>query len=74
MCSIPSRHGLTVGELATLFNEKHGIGADLIVAKVANWKRSHWQDETGLPWVSPSADLRSLAALTSYPGPVYSNG
>ncbi|MBA3948941.1 MAG: DUF1343 domain-containing protein [Acidobacteria bacterium] len=74
MYPIPARHGMTVGELATLFNEKHGIGADLVIAKVANWKRSQWQDHTGLPWVDPSPNLRSLAALTSYPGSVYFEG
>ncbi|HEY0036900.1 MAG TPA: DUF1343 domain-containing protein [Longimicrobium sp.] len=74
MYPIPARHGMTVGELATLFNEKHGIGANLIVARVANWRRSQWQDETGLPWVNPSPNLRSLAALTSYPGTVYFEG
>lgn len=74
MYPIPARHGMTVGELATLFNEAHGIGGDLIVARVANWRRSQWQDETGLPWVNPSPNLRSLAALTSYPGSVYFEG
>jgi uncharacterized protein YbbC (DUF1343 family) len=74
MYPIPARHGLTVGELATLFNTKYGIGADLIVARVANWRRSQWQDQTGLPWVNPSPNLRSLAALTSYPGSVYFEG
>ena len=68
MYPIPARHGMTVGELATLFNQKHGIGADLIVVRTANWRRSQWLDETGLPWVNPSPNLRSLAALTSYPG------
>jgi uncharacterized protein YbbC (DUF1343 family) len=63
-----------VGELATLFNTTHGIGADLIVARAANWRRSQWQDQTGLPWVNPSPNLRSLAALTSYPGSVYFEG
>src|SRR5687767_1105460 len=71
---IPARHGMTVGELATLFNQKHGIGADLIVARVANWRRSQWQDDTGLPWVNPSPNLRSPAALQSYPGTVYFEG
>jgi uncharacterized protein YbbC (DUF1343 family) len=65
---------MTVGELATLFNQKYGIGADLIVARVTNWKRSQWFDDTGLPWVNPSPNLRSLAALTSYPGSVYFEG
>jgi uncharacterized protein YbbC (DUF1343 family) len=74
MYPIPARHGLTVGELATLFNTTHGIGADLIVARAENWRRSQWQDQTGLPWVNPSPNLRSLAALTSYPGSVYFEG
>jgi len=74
MYPIPARHGMTVGELATLFNRKHGIGADLIVVPVANWRRAQWLDETGLPWVNPSPNLRSLAALTSYPGTVYFEG
>lgn len=74
MFPIPARHGMTVGELATLFNQKHGIGADLIVVRAANWRRSVWFDETGLPWSNPSPNLRSLAALTSYPGSVYFEG
>ena len=74
MYPIPARHGMTVGELATLFNRKYGIGADLVVARVENWRRSQWFDETGLPWVNPSPNLRSLAALTSYPGTVYFEG
>ncbi len=74
MYPIPARHGMTVGELATLFNRKYGIGANLTVAPVANWRRSQWFDETGLPWVNPSPNLRSLAALTSYPGSVYFEG
>jgi len=74
MYPIPARHGMTVGELATLFNQKYGIGVDLVVARVANWRRSQWFDETGLPWVNPSPNLRSLAALTSYPGSVYFEG
>ena len=74
MYPIPARHGMTVGELATLFNREHGIGVDLIVARVDNWRRSQWFDATGLPWVNPSPNLRSLAALTSYPGSVYFEG
>ncbi len=74
MYPIPARHGMTVGELATLFNRKFGIGADLIVAPVANWRRAQWMDEAGMPWVNPSPNLRSLAALTSYPGSVYFEG
>ena len=74
MYPIPARHGMTVGELATLFNRKYGIGAKLIVIRAANWDRAQWQDETGLPWVNPSPNLRSLAALNDYPGTVYFEG
>lgn len=74
MYPIPARHGMTVGELATLFNQQHGIGANLIVARVANWRRSQWFEDTGLPWVNPSPNLRSPAALMSYPGSVYFEG
>lgn len=74
MYPIPARHGMTVGELATLFNTRHGIGADLRVVKAEGWRRSQWQDETGLPWVNPSPNLRSLAAVTHYPGTVYFEG
>jgi len=74
MYPIPARHGMTAGELAKMFNEKFGIGADLIVIKATNWRRSQWMDETGLPWTNPSPNLRSLAALNSYPGTVYFEG
>jgi len=74
MYPIPARHGMTVGELATLFNKQYGIGADLTVVRAANWRRSQWLDDTGLPWVNPSPNLRSLAALQNYPGSVYFEG
>ncbi len=74
MYPIPARHGMTVGELATFFNERFGIGVDLIVARVENWRRSQWFADTGLPWVNPSPNLRSPAALTNYPGSVYFEG
>jgi uncharacterized protein YbbC (DUF1343 family) len=74
MYPIPARHGMTVGELAKLFNEKFGIGADLIVIKAENWKRGQWMDDTKLPWTNPSPNLRSLAALNHYPGTVYFEG
>ena len=74
MYPIPARHGMTVGELAKLFNEKFGIGADLTVIRAENWSRSQWFDQTGLTWVNPSPNLRSLAALTNYPGTVYFEG
>lgn len=74
MYPIPARHGMTVGELATLFNRQHAIGVELIVARAANWRRAEWFDQTGLPWVNPSPNLRSFAALQSYPGTVYFEG
>jgi uncharacterized protein YbbC (DUF1343 family) len=74
MYSIPARHGMTVGELATLFNTRFGIGANLIVIRPANWKRSMWFEDTGLPWVNPSPNLRSPNALKNYPGTVYFEG
>jgi len=74
MYPIPARHGMTVGELAMLFNKQHGIGADLIVVKAGGWRRGQWFDQTGLPWVNPSPNLRSLGALTNYPGTVYFEG
>lgn len=74
MYPIPARHGMTVGELATMINTKFGVGADLAVIKAANWQRSQWFDTTGLTWVNPSPNLRSLAALTHYPGTVYFEG
>ncbi|HSK19412.1 MAG TPA: DUF1343 domain-containing protein [Longimicrobiales bacterium] len=74
MYPIPARHGMTVGELATMFNREHGINAELIVARVANWKRSQWFEDLGMPWVNPSPNLRSPAALKSYPGTVYFEG
>jgi uncharacterized protein YbbC (DUF1343 family) len=74
MYSIPARHGMTVGELAELFNTRFGIGANLIVIRAANWKRSQWFEDTGLPWVNPSPNLRSPNALKNYPGSVYFEG
>lgn len=65
---IPLRHGMTVGELARLFNAERGFGADLTVIPVRNWTPGQWLDETGLPWVNPSPNMRSLTAATLYPG------
>ena len=74
MYPIPARHGMTVGELAAYFNHAFGIGARLYVARASSWNRGAWMDDTGLPWVNPSPNLRSLAALSSYPGTVYFEG
>jgi hypothetical protein len=64
----PLRHGMTPGELARLFNEEKHIGADLHVIAMDGWSRNQWFDETGLPWVDPSPNIRSLNAALLYPG------
>ncbi|HLA88871.1 MAG TPA: DUF1343 domain-containing protein [Gemmatimonadaceae bacterium] len=64
----PLRHGMTMGELAQLFNAKLGLGADLTVVPVRGWRRSQWFDETRLPWVRPSPNMPSLTSALLYPG------
>jgi uncharacterized protein YbbC (DUF1343 family) len=66
--SMPIRHGLTMGELARLFNAERTIGADLTVIAMKGWRRDAWFDETALPWISPSPNMRNLYAATLYPG------
>ena len=65
---LPIRHGMTVGELAQLFNRERGINADLQVVQVENWRREEQFDETGLVWVNPSPNMRSLTEASLYPG------
>jgi uncharacterized protein YbbC (DUF1343 family)/CubicO group peptidase (beta-lactamase class C family) len=65
---MPIRHSLTMGELARLFNEEGKIGADLTVIPMRGWRRDAWFDETGLPWINPSPNMRTLYAATLYPG------
>jgi uncharacterized protein YbbC (DUF1343 family) len=65
---LPVRHGMTMGELAKLFNAEHKIGADLTVISMRDWHRGDWFDATGLGWINPSPNLRSLNAETLYPG------
>jgi len=62
------RHGLTVGELAQLYNEQRKLGCDLRVVKMENWRRAMWFDATGQTWVNPSPNMRSLTEATLYPG------
>ncbi len=66
--SIPVRHGMTIGELAQLFNQERKIGCDLRVVKMEGWRRAMWFDETNLTWVNPSPNMRSLTEATLYPG------
>jgi uncharacterized protein YbbC (DUF1343 family)/CubicO group peptidase (beta-lactamase class C family) len=65
---IPIRHGMTVGELAQLFNKERNINADLHVVRVEDWRRSQWFDSTGLVWINPSPNMRSLTEAALYPG------
>ena len=65
---LPVRHGMTVGELAEMFNQEEHLGAKLTVIKMGDWHRLDWFDETGLDWVNPSPNLRNLTETTLYPG------
>lgn len=66
--TLPLRHGMTIGELARMFNSENKLGADLRVVQMRNWQRGDWFDSTGLPWRDPSPNLRSLTAALLYPG------
>jgi uncharacterized protein YbbC (DUF1343 family) len=71
---IPMRHGMTIGELARLFNDEFGIGAELEVVALEGWRRPMYHDETGLPWVIPSPNLPTLDSAVVYPGAVLVEG
>jgi uncharacterized protein YbbC (DUF1343 family)/CubicO group peptidase (beta-lactamase class C family) len=66
--SILVQHGMTVGELARMFNAERNSGADLEVIGLRGWARYEWQDEAGLPWINTSPNMRSLTAAGLYPG------
>jgi uncharacterized protein YbbC (DUF1343 family)/CubicO group peptidase (beta-lactamase class C family) len=66
--TVPVRHGLTVGELAKMFNSEKGINAKLTVVPCQNWSRGDTWDRTGLPWRNPSPNMRHLTAAMLYPG------
>jgi uncharacterized protein YbbC (DUF1343 family) len=66
--SLPLRHGMTVGELARMFDAERGWNARLTVIPVEGWRRDLWLDETGLPWVNTSPNMRSLKQAALYPG------
>jgi uncharacterized protein YbbC (DUF1343 family) len=65
---MPVRMGMTLGEMAQMFNAENKIGCDLHVIQMQGWKRAYWFDQTGLPWVNPSPNLRSLTENILYPG------
>lgn len=64
----PVREGMTVGELAQMFNGEQHLGVKLKVIKMQSWHRTDWFDETGLDWLNPSPNLRDMTELTLYPG------
>ena len=71
---IPMRHGMTIGELARLFNDAFGLGATLEVAKMDGWRRDLFADATDLPWVMPSPNMPTLDTAVVYPGTVLFEG
>ena len=65
---VPLRHGMTIGELAKMFNAEHNINARLTVVPMEGWMRGDWYDSTALPWINPSPNMRSLTEATLYTG------
>jgi len=65
---IPTRHGMTVGELARMFNTEFGINCDLRVVPMSGWQRSMYYDDTGLTWINPSPNMKNLTSAVLYPG------
>jgi len=71
---IPTRHGMTPGELAQLFNKHFNIFCELEVVKMDGWRRELWHDETDAPWVLPSPNMPTIEAATVFPGTVHFEG
>jgi uncharacterized protein YbbC (DUF1343 family) len=72
--SIPTRHGMTPGELAQLFNKHFNINCDLHVVTMGGWRREFWQDEIDAPWVLPSPNMPTVDTATVFPGTVHFEG
>lgn len=71
---LPTRHGMTVGELARMFNEHFSIGCDLEIVPMNGWRREFWHDDTDVPWVLPSPNMPTLDSATVFPGTVHFEG
>ncbi|MBV9240421.1 MAG: DUF1343 domain-containing protein [Acidobacteria bacterium] len=71
---LPTRHGMTIGELARMFNEHFGIGCDLDVIEMDGWTRDLWGDQTGLPWVLPSPNIPDVDTCVVFPATVHIEG
>jgi uncharacterized protein YbbC (DUF1343 family) len=74
MFPIPMRHGMTAGELASMFNREFGIGCDLEVVRMDGWRREMWFEQTGLQWIMPSPNMPSVETAAVYPGSVMFEG
>ncbi len=74
MYPIPMRHGMTIGEIARLFNDHFGIGADLEVVAMEGWRRDLYFDATGLTWIISSPNIPTFDTTTVYPGGVLFEG
>lgn len=74
MFPIPMRHGMTIGELALMFNREFGIGCELEVVKIEGWRREMLYEETRLPWVMPSPNVPTVDTTVVYPGSVLFEG
>lgn len=74
MYPIPMRHGMTIGELALMFNGEFGIGCELEVVGMEGWRRAMWYEETRLPWVMPSPNIPTVDTAVVYPGSVMFEG
>ncbi len=66
--TLPIRHGMTIGELAKMFNAERNLNAKLTVVPMEGWQRGDWFDSTGLEWINPSPNLRSVTEAALYPG------
>lgn len=71
---LPTRHGMTLGELAKMFNERFQIGCDLEVIPMDGWTRDLWHDQTNAPWVMPSPNMPTIDTATVFPGTVHFEG
>lgn len=71
---LPTRHGMTIGELAKMFNEHFGIGCDLEIVEMDRWSREMWGDETGLPWILPSPNIPTVDTCVVFPATVHIEG
>src|SRR5207253_5744479 len=74
MYPIPMRHGMTIGEIARLFNEHFGIGADLEIIPMEGWRREMYHDTAQAPWVMLSPNIPTLESAIVYPGTVLFEG